>query len=381
VIALWVALAALALLLYTYAGYPIVIALLAKLRPARRSYAAGSAWEPLVTVMLPVSNSAAFVEAKIASIQALDWPRDKLQILVYSDGSTDDTVARLERLAAVDPRIRTVVASQRAGKPTALNALLPHAQGEVLLMTDARQPIASGALRALVRVLADRRVGCAAGNMILRGATGAGAYWKYEKWIRENEARFRSMVGVSGALYALRREDFAPLPAALILDDMWVPMRLRLERRDIVFVPEAEFFDEAFDDDKEFRRKVRTLAGNYQLMALMPRLLVPFANPSWLEFFSHKLLRLVCPIGMLVLAAATAVGVVGCGIDTADPESLIFVALAAGQLAFYALSLVGPALPGPARKLGGLARTFVVLNAAALVGFWRWLTGGQAVTW
>jgi cellulose synthase/poly-beta-1,6-N-acetylglucosamine synthase-like glycosyltransferase len=381
VIALWVALAALALLLYTYAGYPIVIALLAKLRPARRGAAEGRDWEPLVTVLLPVSNSSAFVEAKIASIQALDWPKDKLQILVYSDGSTDDTVARLERLAAADPRLHTVVATQRSGKPTALNALLPHARGEVLLMTDARQPIAAGALRALVRVLADRRVGCAAGNMILRGATGAGAYWKYEKWIRENEARFRSMVGVSGALYALRREDFAPLPPALFLDDMWVPMRLRLEGRDIVFVPEAEFFDEAFDDDKEFRRKVRTLAGNYQLMALMPRLLVPFANPSWLEFFSHKLLRLVCPIGMLVLAAATAVGLATRGLHTADPESLVFAVLAAGQLGFYGLAVVGPALPGPAKKLGGLARTFVVLNAAALVGFWRWLTGGQAVTW
>jgi hypothetical protein len=248
-------------------------------------------------------------------------------------------------------------------------------------MTDARQPIASGALRALVRVLADRRVGCAAGNMILRGATGAGAYWKYEKWIRENEARYRSMVGVSGALYALRRADFAPLPAALILDDMWVPMRLRLQGRDIVFVPEAEFFDEAFDDDKEFRRKVRTLAGNFQLMALMPRLLVPFANPSWLEFFSHKLLRLVCPVAMLVLAVATAVGLAARGADTPALVTPLLAVLAAGQLGFYALAVVGPALPGPARKLGGLARTFVVLNAAALVGFWRWLVGGQAVTW
>jgi biofilm PGA synthesis N-glycosyltransferase PgaC len=381
VIATWVALAALALLLYTYAGYPIVIAILARLRPARRAGGVPG-WEPKVSVLLPVSSSAAVVEAKIASLQALDWPKDKLQILVYSDGSTDDTVARLAPLVAADPaRIEVVVAAQRSGKPTALNALLPRADGEVLLMTDARQPIAPGALRALVATLADPRVGCAAGNMILRGATGAGAYWKYEKWIRENEARFRSMVGVSGALYALRRADFAPLPEALILDDMWVPMRLRLQGRDIVFVPEAEFFDEAFDDDKEFRRKVRTLAGNFQLMALMPRLLLPFANPSWLEFFSHKLLRLVCPVAMLVLAVAT-----GLGLAARDAATPAFVApllalLAAGQVGFYALAACGPSLPGPLRKLGGLARTFVVLNAAALVGFWRWLSGSQAVTW
>ena len=373
--ALAIALAALALMLYTYAGYPVVVALLARLWPARRAAPAAAAWEPRVSVLLPVSSSSSVVEAKIASLQALDWPADKLEILVYSDGSTDDTVAKLARLRAADPRIQVVEVRERRGKPTALNALRPLATGEVLLMTDARQPIARGALRALCARLADPRVGCAAGNLVLRGATGAGAYWKYEKWIRENEARFRSMVGVSGALYALRREDLAELPAPLILDDMWVPMRLRLQGRDIVFVPEAEFFDEAFDDDKEFRRKVRTLAGNYQLMAWMPRLLVPFANPSWLEFFSHKVMRLVCPIAMIALAISTAIGL------ASDPGHLLFWLLAAGQAGFYALALVGPSLPGPARKLGGLARTFVVLNAAALVGLWRWATGGQAVTW
>ncbi len=381
--ALWVALGALAVMLYTYAGYPVLIALLARLRPARRlAAAAASRWEPSVSVLLPVSNSSAVVEAKIASLQALDWPRDKLQILVYSDGSTDDTVAKLKQLVAADPtHIEIVVAEQRFGKPTALNRLRELATGEVLLMTDARQPIATGALRALCACLADPRVGCAAGNMILRGATGAGAYWKYEKWMRENEARFRSMVGVSGALYALRREDFAPLPTSLILDDMWVPMRLRLQGRDIVFVPEAQFFDEAFDDDKEFRRKVRTLAGNFQLMAWMPRLLVPFANPSWLEFFSHKVLRLICPIAMIALAIATGVGLAQMPVSTDDWRSVLLLLLLAGQVGFYAFAFVGPFLPGPLRKLGGLARTFVVLNAAALMGFWRWLTGGQAVTW
>jgi cellulose synthase/poly-beta-1,6-N-acetylglucosamine synthase-like glycosyltransferase len=373
--ALVVAGAALAVMLYTYAGYPVVIAVLARLFPARRVAPAAAAWEPKVSVLLPVANSAAFVDAKIASIQALDWPADKLEILVYSDGSTDDTNERLAHLAAADPRIVVVAAGERRGKPTALNTLWPRATGDVLLMTDARQPIAPGALRALVATLADPRVGCAAGNMILRGATGAGAYWKYEKWIRENEARFRSMVGVSGALYALRRDDFAALPEALILDDMWVSMRLRLQGRDIVFVPAAEFFDEAFDDDKEFRRKVRTLAGNYQLMAWMPRLLVPFANPSWLEFFSHKVMRLVCPIAMIALAIST-----GAGLAHA-PRSPLFWLLAAGQIGFYGLALVGPRLPGAARKIGGLARTFVVLNAAALMGWWKWATGGQRVTW
>src|SRR6185503_16153548 len=149
------------------------------------------------------------------------------------------------------------------------------------------------------------RVACVSGNLVLRGAGGAGAYWRYENWIRDKEARFRGMVGVTGPIYAIRRADMAELPRGIILDDMWVPMRLRLAGRRIVFAREAVALDDAFADAREYGRKVRTLAGNYQLFALLPRLLVPFANPSWFETFSHKLLRLVCPWALLVLLAAS----------------------------------------------------------------------------
>jgi cellulose synthase/poly-beta-1,6-N-acetylglucosamine synthase-like glycosyltransferase len=324
-----------------------------------------------VSVLLPVCNSRAFIEAKLASLARQTYPIE--QILVYDDGSTDDTVAIVRRLAAADPRIELVESpdGRRRGKPTALNVLAARARGEVLLMTDARQPIAEVALAALVDALADPRVGCAAGNLIMQGATGAGAYWRYEKLIRDAEARFSSLVGVSGALYALRRADLAPLPEDIILDDMWVPMRLRLQGKAIVFVRVAEFYDEAFDDDREFKRKVRTLAGNYQLLARLPALLVPLRNPSWFELFSHKIARLLCPWALLLLAVVTVLGL---------PEPP-FVALGVGQLLFYGAAALGGALPGPLGKLARLCRTFVVLNAAALVGFHKWLTGGQKITW
>jgi poly-beta-1,6-N-acetyl-D-glucosamine synthase len=366
-----VAAVSLALLLYTYAGYPVLIALLARVWPKRRTGGA-AAWRPTVSVLLPVANASRFVDEKLASLATQDYRID--QILVYDDGSSDDTVARVRAAAAADPRIELIEGGQRRGKPTALNRMLAQARGEVLLMTDARQPLATGALAALIEALADPRVGCATGNLVMRGATGASAYWKYEKWIRENEGRFSSMVGVSGALYALRRADLAPLPEDVLNDDMWVPMRLRLQRRDIVFVPRAEFYDDAFDDDKEFKRKVRTLAGNYQLMALLPRLLVPIANPSFLEYMSHKVARLACPLALIGLAGATAFAL------ARTPDAL-WITLAGGQGAFYLGALVGGVLPGPAGKLGRLARTFVVLNAAALVGFIRWASGGQKITW
>jgi cellulose synthase/poly-beta-1,6-N-acetylglucosamine synthase-like glycosyltransferase len=366
-----------AVLVYTYAGYPVLVAVLARVWP-RQPFArpAGAApWRPTVSVLLPVCNSAAFVDEKLATLLGQDYPPGQLvQVLVYDDGSTDDTRARVERAAAADARIELVRGDGRRGKPSALNAMLPRARGEVLLMTDARQPLAPGALAALVDALEDPRVACAAGHLVMRGATGASAYWKYEKWIRDSEARFSSLVGVSGALYALRRADLAPLPEDIILDDMWVPMRLRLDGRDVVFVRDAEFYDDAFDDEKEFRRKVRTLAGNYQLVTRMPRLLVPFLNPSWFELTSHKLARLLCPWALVGLAASTAIGL-ALGADAPAWARAWLVVAAAGQLAFYALAALAVGKPGR------LARTFVVLNAAALVGLWKHASGGQRVTW
>jgi cellulose synthase/poly-beta-1,6-N-acetylglucosamine synthase-like glycosyltransferase len=383
-----IAVSSTAFLLYTYLGYPLLVALLARLfprRPGPNAPAAGAApWRPTVSVLLPVSNSSDVIDAKLTSLIAQNYPASALvQILVYDDGSTDDTVAKVRRASAADERIELVEGGARRGKPTALNALAARARGEVLLMTDARQPLAPFALAALVDALADPQVGCAAGNLVMHGQTGASAYWRYEKWIRDSEGRFSSLLGVSGALYALRRGDLAPLPEDIILDDMWVPLRLRLRGRDIVFVPAAEFYDQAFDDDREFKRKVRTLAGNYQLLARLPRLLLPFANPSWFELASHKIARLVCPWALVALALSTLgfLLVSDGGAATGPAARWMMLALGAGQAVFYGAALAAPALPGPLGKLARLCRTFVVLNAAAVVGLFKTVVGGQRITW
>jgi poly-beta-1,6-N-acetyl-D-glucosamine synthase len=256
--------------------------------------------------------------------------------------------------------------------------MLEVATGEVLLMTDIRQPLVPGALRALVRLLSDPNAGCVSGNLVLKGSAGSGAYWRYENWIRLQEGRFRSMVGVTGPIYAIRRADMSQLPEGVILDDMWVPMRLRLEGRSILFAPDAIAYDDAFGDEREFGRKVRTLAGNYQLFSLLPALLVPFRNPSWFEVFSHKLLRLVCPWALAALLSTSTVVWVDAQMS-GDASWMLHAwrALVGGQVAFYLLAALG----GAAGKLGALARTFVVLNAAAVVGLWRFLRGSQKVTW
>ena len=370
-----VALAALALVLYTYAGYPIAVAVWARIAPRKRLPESGT-YEPSVSVCISVYNGAAFVGPKLESLQALDYPRDKLEIIVFSDGSNDSTEALVRDYAKADPRISLLSSQERKGKPAAVNRLREAATGEVLVMTDIRQPLSADSVRELVRPLQDPTIGCVSGLLVLAGNTGAGAYWRYEKAIRGSESRLGWMVGVSGSLYAVRKADLAELPDDVLLDDMFVPLSVAgRSRKSIVLSPRAEAYDDACDDDREFSRKVRTLAGNYQLVAKLPWLLLPGKNPVWFAIVSHKLLRLVCPWALVALFLASA----PLAFDTNLPPAWLtfFRALFLGQLAFYALAALGPF----AGKLGSLARTFVVLNVAALVGLWRFMRGTQAVTW
>ena len=360
---------ALVVLVYTYAGYPALLALLQRLSPVRVHR--DPTWTPTVSVCVPAYNAEATLDAKLASLATLDYPAEKLEILVYSDGSTDRTNQILSEWSARDARVRALVSGERRGKPTALNRMADEAHGEVLLLTDARQPVAPGALRAMLAGLADPAVGCVTGNLQLQGTAASGVYWRYENWIRRCEARFRSVVGMTGPLSAIRRRDLCPLPSNLILDDVWIPMRLRLQGRRILFCEEALVFDRAFTDQREFGRKVRTLAGNYQIFALMPALLVPFVNPSWFETWSHKIMRLVCPWALAALFVATALAV-GQG-----DASYWLVGLLTGQVLFYLGALAGTRLG----RFGAVARTFVVLNIAAVVGLWRFLARSQKVTW
>tara|TARA_R110002096_G_scaffold171490_6_gene344593 strand:+ start:59315 stop:60313 length:999 start_codon:yes stop_codon:yes gene_type:complete len=332
----------------------------------------------MVSALIPVFNAKDYIGPKIESLLALEYPSEKLEILLYSDCSEDCSDEVLQEWAARYPnKVRVFRASERSGKPSALNAMRREAKGDLLLMTDIRQPLHPKCMRELASYFADPTVGAVSGSLELSGGTGAGFYWKYEKWIRKNEGNFRSMVGVTGAIYAVAKKDLVDLPKDIALDDMWVPMRLRLQGRRIAFAPAAVAYDEAFDDDREFGRKARTLAGNYQLFAALPKTLLPFANPSWFETVSHKIMRLVCPWALIALAIV-------CGIAISQGEAQLgtwtwrsMLVLTAGQVGFYSLALLGKF----AGKLGNIARTFVVLNAAALVGLWRFMRQSQRVTW
>jgi biofilm PGA synthesis N-glycosyltransferase PgaC len=358
-----VGLVALLLLVYTYAGYPLLVAALARRwpgAPVRRD----PRYTPAVTVCLPVHDGAPFIAAKLRSLLDQDYPAERLEVLVHCDGCRDETATLARGFAGIEVR-----EGPRRGKPHALDETFARARGELLLLTDVRQPLDRGAVRALAASFADPDVGCASGALRVGGAAGSGAYWRYERWIRGCESRFRGLIGATGALMMVRRRDLAALgrlPEGVILDDVLIPMKLRALGRRAILVDEAGAEDTAFPDGGEFRRKIRTLAGNFQLLALLPWLLSPARNPLWFETISHRVLRLGAPFLLLALLASAASG--------GSPWQR---AALAAQLAGYGAALAG----ARAGRVGRLARTFVVLNAAAVVGLWRHLAGRQRVTW
>lgn len=366
-----------AMLVYGFVGYPVLVWAWALLRPRPVS---GRRWEPSVTLLIVAHNEAARVDGRVANLVTLDYPRHRLQILVASDGSTDDTVARLRvwRHAGV----QTVAFEARRGKPAVLNDTLPLARGEIVVLADARQQFEPDAVRALVASFADPAVGAVSGELILAPdpeasavGDGVGLYWRYEKWIRWSESRIDSAVRATGAILAIRRSLFEPIPEDTILDDVWLPMRIARRGYRVLFEPAARARDRApATAAQEFPRKVRTLAGNLQLLARERWLLNPFRNRLWLQTVSHAMPRLLTPF--LLLAALGADILLAAG-------SRFHRWTLAGQIAFYVAALGGHVQRGARRRIRILAVPYVVcfLAVAGLVATTRFVTGRQSVTW
>ena len=294
-----------ALVAYVYAGYPLLLWAWSRLRPRPVRRAEG-VWEPRVSLILAAHNERHTLARKIENCLALDYPAEKLQVVVSLDGSTDGSAAVAEASRHLHAGL-TVVEGSHRGKAAAINRGVAAATGEVLVFCDARQRIDRGALRALLADLSDPEVGAVTGELLLLDASdheasdGVGLYWRYEKALRAMESAVHSTLGVTGALYALRRELFVPLAEQTILDDMMIPLRAVLAGRRTVFEPRARAYDGVCPPDQEFRRKLRTLVGNFQLLHVMPELIVPGRNPVFLQYVSHKLGRLVVPYALVAL--------------------------------------------------------------------------------
>jgi cellulose synthase/poly-beta-1,6-N-acetylglucosamine synthase-like glycosyltransferase len=406
-----------AVIAYVYVGYPILLDAWARVARRHRS-STRSLPQRLegVSIVIAARNEAARLPDRIRNLLALDYPRHLRQIIVCSDGSTDDTAVALACFADEVELIE----GPPLGKAAALNAGVARARFDILVFTDARQTFTTGALRALTRPFSDPLIGGVTGELVLgceaggrrsgadrrhdaaagaqRGdrrvvdrrshlhsamAEGIGLYWRYEKALRRRESVVGSTLGATGAIYALRRSLWQPLPEGTLLDDVLAPMRAVLAGRRVIFEPLALAFDATpADSAGEARRKVRTLAGNFQILWLEPRLLVPIVNPVWLQYVSHKVGRLVVPYAMLALLTGS--------VALAGRQPLYAAALSA-QCGFYLLggcgawferkAPLGLARQSPARlavqvrrplgrslfdRMARIAFTFILLNAAAV---------------
>lgn len=297
-------------LLAVYALYPGLMALLA--RAPETLSETGSL--PTVTVVVAAYNEGAVIGRKLRSCLEQDYP-GHLGVVLVSDGSTDATVERAREFG--NGRLEIVQLRENRGKAAALNAGMARASGEIVVLTDARQPLHADAVRHLVSHFQDSSVGAVSGDLRYDRELESGLqralhrYWDYEKRIRLGEARIHSCVGATGALYAIRRSLWTDLPQGLLLDDVYTPMRIVLGGYRVEFEPRAWASDVASaQDDDEYHRRVRTLTGNYQLLFELPGLLSPLRNPIWLQYAMHKLGRLASPLLLagLFLGAAFADG-------------------------------------------------------------------------
>ncbi|MCB0193550.1 MAG: glycosyltransferase family 2 protein [Anaerolineae bacterium] len=374
---------------YAYAGYPVLLTLLTRLKPKPTSYPSAT---PSITLLIAAHNEEAVIAQKLENSLALDYPRQQLQIIVAADGSSDHTADIVRHY--VDRGIELSFSPPRRGKMAAINRAMQQARGEVVVFSDANNMYAVDTLRELVAPFADPSVGAATGaKSILRGdgvlGESEGLYWKYEAFIKKQETLLGSCTGVAGEILALRRHLFESPPDHVINDDFYMAMRVSKRGYRVVYVPQARSYERvSLSAQDEMTRRARIVAGRYQAIALAGDLL-PVQRPLlvW-QVVSHKFLRPLVPLAMLgalvtnLLSLGQAASKTGSAMLSLTPPVnwIVFI----GQLLFYGAAWLGNQLEDKNHKLAKVLYlpTFLVnSNLAALTGLYRFLSGGQATAW
>jgi len=369
----------LGLVFYCYLGYPLLICLLSRFfsKPVHRS-----AIFPSVSIVIAVHNEEDVIKVKLDNLLALDYPKDKIEILIGSDASTDATNHIIQDY--FNERLRVFIHPQRRGKMMTVNELVAQARHEIIFFNDARQSLQEDALKNLVQNFADPSVGCVSGELLFTKtesgvAQGVNFYWEYEKFIRYHEARLHSMLGATGAIYAIRKSLYVAAPQEVVLDDMYTPFKIIAQGYRAIFDETAHAFDKAAHSaTEEYRRKARTLYGNYQIFSLLPGLFNPLKSPIAIQLFSHKFLRVMVPFLMMLLLP----------LNFLMADKGIYKWIFDLQIIFYAAAFMGvltrrqkEGILKLISKLSYVPYVFCLLNFAALAGFYRFIGAKQEIAW
>ncbi len=366
---------------YTYLGYPVLLSLIARFWPNRfeqpSTQVSPRDW-PMVSLIISAYKEQALILHRINNALQMDYPADRLEILIGVDGE-EDLTGELVRTVN-DSRVKLMQFPQRRGKPSVLNDCIAAATGELIAFSDANTFWEPDALKKQVRHFVSEQVGGVCGQLILTDATTGknadGLYWKYENCLKRWEGRIGALLGFNGAIYVIRRELWESIPSQTIVDDFLIGMRIHRQHRTLVFEEQATANEETAPSvQAEFHRRTRIGAGGFQSLMWLAGLLSPRYGQVAFAFWSHKVLRWLCPLFMLIAF--------GTNLFLAVTGSSLYCWLLVAQLAFYSIAYSSRFIPGNGapEKLVRLTSMFVGMNAALAVGFWRWAANQQKGTW
>lgn len=363
-------------IVYAYGGYSLVTLLLALVvrNPVRRADIT-----PSVTLLITAYNEELDIAQKLEGSLALDYPRELLEIIVASDGSTDRTDEIVRGFAARG--VKLVRVEGRLGKTGTQNEAVKHARGEIIVFSDATTTYDSQALRKLVRNYADPRIGAVSGRYEYRNPSGAPIglgtvlFWKYENAIKSMQTRIWTITGCCGCIYSVRRSAYVPLPRDII-SDLCQPLKILESGYRIAFEREAVAYEDALEESKgEFSMRVRVISRGMHGLIFMRKLLNPLRKPFVaFQLISHKWMRWLVPVFAVVALLANA-ALLG--------ENVFYNVTFALQLAFYSIALLAFLLEGRVRfpKLLGVPLYFVTVNLASVSAMRRVFKGIRATTW
>ncbi len=368
----------LAIVAYAYFGYPILVWLFSRLFGRERVRPeVGESDLPSLSLLIAAYNEEAEIGKRIENALELDYPADKLEIVVASDGSSDRTNEIVGRFARYG--VKLLAFPQRRGKASVLNDAISAVSGDIVMLSDANTYTHATAAARLAAWFKDPDIGVVCGRLVLTdprtGKNVDSLYWKYETFLKKCESRLGALLGSNGAIYTLRKSLFQGIPANTIVDDFVIPLLAR--RRSgcrIVYDREAVATEETPARlVSEFHRRSRIGAGAFQSMCWLSGLLNPLQGWISFTFLSHKILRWLCPFALIVALVANAFVI--------DHSAMRYLFIA--QVVFYVTSLIAGRLPSKPRILRypRLATMFTMMNAALLVGFFRWLRSNQNAAW
>ncbi|HWP83090.1 MAG TPA: glycosyltransferase family 2 protein [Bacteroidota bacterium] len=367
------------LILYTYALYPFLLLLITRPQNSQKDVQSKKN-VPSVTILISAHNEEQVISQRISNLKELDYPKEKLQVLIGSDGSTDGTNALMTK--AKTSHIKLVTFQQRRGKAAVLNDLMTQARGEIVIFSDANTIFDPGVVKRLVRHFSDPQVGAVSGELRLEtdrrsvGGVGESFYWQYETLVKRLESRFASLVGATGGVYAIRKSLFEPLPIGKsVNDDFVIPLHILKKGYRVVYEPEAVAFEHVAGSVRgEFKRKVRIGAQNFASVWLVKDMLHPKKGFPAFALWSHKILRWCVPFFLIILFSSS----LALSLYDDSYRSLFWA-----HVVFWGLVVIGFTAEQIDWNIGvgGFPYYFVAMNAALFVGFIKFLAGVHTAAW